>query len=91
MNWALKSCEFALKWKDVSQQDIKLELMPLVNSRNSDYSPAFGNGEYSEMYFTSSREGGLQIKVDERTGEYFSDVMVTKIIRKENGVGRSSC
>jgi peptidoglycan-associated lipoprotein len=77
----LKSCEFAVKWKDLPTR-YKLELMPLVNSRNSDYSPAFGNGEYTEMYFTSSRAGGLTEKIDERTGEPFSDVYFTKINKK---------
>ncbi len=77
----LKSCEFALKWKDVPTR-YKVELMPLVNSRNSDYSPAFGNGEYTEMYFTSSRDGGLTDDVDARTGEAFSDVYLTSINKK---------
>ena len=77
----LKSCEFAVKWKDLPTR-YKVELMPLVNSRNSDYSPAFGNGEYTEMYFTSSRAGGLTDKIDERTGEAFSDVYFTKINKK---------
>tara|TARA_X000000368_G_C23042038_1_gene717414 strand:+ start:667 stop:2682 length:2016 start_codon:yes stop_codon:yes gene_type:complete len=77
----LRSCDFALKWKDVPTR-YKVELMPLVNSRNSDYSPAFGNGEYSELYFTSSREGGLSDKTDARTGENFSDVWFTKINKK---------
>ena len=77
----LKSCEFAVKWKDLPTR-YKVELMPLVNSRNSDYSPAFGNGEYTEMYFTSSRSGGLTDKIDERTGETFSDVYFTKINKK---------
>ena len=77
----LKSCDFALKWKDLPTR-YKVELMPLVNSRNSDYSPAFGNGEYTEMYFTSSRAGGLTDKIDERTGETFSDVYFTKINKK---------
>ena len=77
----LKSCDFAIKWKDVPTR-YKVELMPLVNSRNSDYSPAFGNGEYTEMYFTSSRKGGLTDDVDERTGETFSDVYFTKINKK---------
>lgn len=77
----LKSCNFSLKWKDLPTR-YKVELMPLVNSRNSDYSPAFGNGEYTEMYFTSSRSGGLSDKVDERTGENFSDVWFTKINKK---------
>ena len=77
----LKSCDFAMKWKDLPTR-YKVELMPLVNSRNSDYSPAFGNGEYTEMYFTSSRKGGLTDKVDDRTGEPFSDVYFTKINKK---------
>jgi len=77
----LKSCEFAVKWKDFPTR-YKVELMPVVNSRNSDYSPAFGNGEYTEMYFTSSRAGGLTDKIDERTGETFSDVYFTKINKK---------
>jgi len=77
----LKSCDFALKWKDLPTR-YKVELMPLVNSRNSDYSPAFGNGEYTEMYFTSSRKGGLTDKLDDRTGETFSDVWFTKINKK---------
>jgi peptidoglycan-associated lipoprotein len=77
----LRSCEFAVKWKDFPTR-YKVELMPLVNDRNSDYSPAFGNGEYTEMYFTSSRAGGLTDKIDERTGEPFSDVYLTKINKK---------
>jgi len=77
----LKSCAFALKWKDLPTR-YKVELMPLVNSRNSDYSPAFGNGEYTEMYFTSSRAGGLTDDIDDRTGETFSDVYFTQINKK---------
>ena len=77
----LKSCDFALKWKNTPTR-YKVELMPLINSRNSDYSPAFGNGEYSELYFTSSREGGLTDKTDARTGENFSDVWFTRINKK---------
>ena len=77
----LKSCEFALKWKNLPTR-YKVDLMPLVNSRNSDYSPAFGNSEYTEMYFTSSRLGGFTDKKDERTGEPFTDVYLSKINKK---------
>ena len=77
----LKSCEFALKWKDLPTR-YKVDLMPLVNSRNSDYSPAFGNGEYTEMFFTSTRQGGFTDKLDDRTGEPFADVYFTKINKK---------
>ncbi len=77
----LRSCEFALKWKDIPTR-YKVELMPLVNSRNSDYSPAFGNGEYTEMYFTSSRAGGLTDDIDQITGEAFADIYFTKLNKK---------
>ena len=77
----LRSCQFALEWKDSPTRYI-VELMPVVNSRSSDFSPAFGNGEYTELYFTSSREGGLTDKKDARTGEAFSDVWMTKMDKK---------
>ena len=77
----LRSCNFAVKWKDLPTRYL-VELMPFVNSLSSDYSPAFGNGEYTEMYFTSSRAGGLTDKIDERTGESFSDVYFTKLNKK---------
>ncbi len=77
----LKSCDFVLKWKDVPTR-YKVKLMPIVNSRFSDFSPAFGNGEYSELYFTSTREGGVTDKIDARTGESFSDVWLSKMDKK---------
>ena len=77
----LKSCDFALKWKDIPTR-YKVELMPLVNSRFSDFSPTFGNEDYSELYFTSSRQGGLTDKIDARTGECFSDVWFSKLNKK---------
>ena len=77
----MKSCDFALKWKDIPTR-YKVELMSVVNSRFSDFSPAFGNEDYSELYFTSTREGGLSSKVDSRTGESFSDVWFTKLNKK---------
>ena len=62
----MKSCNFALKWKDIPTR-YQVELMSVVNSRFSDFSPAFGNEDYSELYFTSTREGGLSSKIDART------------------------
>jgi peptidoglycan-associated lipoprotein len=56
--------------------------MPLINSRFSDFSPSFGNGEYSEVFFTSSRSGGLSNKIDDRTGETFTDIYSSKLNKK---------
>ncbi len=77
----LKSCNFALKWQDQPTR-YRVWIMPVVNSRFSDFSPAFGNGDYSELFFTSSREGGLSDKIDARTGESFSDVWSSKLDKK---------
>jgi peptidoglycan-associated lipoprotein len=77
----LRSCQFASEWKDLPTR-YRVELMPVINSRSSDFSPAFGNGEYSELYFTSSREGGITDKKDARTGESFSDVWLSKMDKK---------
>jgi peptidoglycan-associated lipoprotein len=77
----LKSCDFTSKWKDIPTR-YKIQLMPVVNSRFSDFSSAFGNGEYSELYFTSSRKGGVTDKVDPRTGESFSDIWFSKQNKK---------
>ena len=56
--------------------------MPIVNSRYSDFSPAFGNKEYTEIYFASSRKGSTGTEVDERTGESFMDIYKTRIDKK---------
>ena len=77
----LRSCEFTLKWKGVPTR-YQLQLMPGINSRYSDFSPAFGNSDYSELYFTSSREGGQTNKIDERTGEPFTDIWYTRVNKK---------
>ena len=51
----------------------------MLNSKNSDFSPSFGNSDYNEIYFTSSREGGLSEDIDERTGENYTDIYVSKL------------
>ena len=77
----LKSCDFALKWKDIPTRYL-VERMPIFNSRYSDFSPAFGNEDYTEIYFTSSRNEGLTDKIDGRTGEFFVDVWLSKMDKK---------
>jgi len=77
----LKSCEFALKWISKPTR-YKVELMPVINSRNNDYGVAYGNSSYSELFFTSSRKGGLTDDIDPRTGENFSDIYFTKLNKK---------
>lgn len=72
----LRSCDFALKWKDLPTR-YRVKSMPLLNSRYNDFSPTYGDADYSKLYFVSSREGELTDKTDGRTGEYFSDIWFT--------------
>jgi peptidoglycan-associated lipoprotein len=77
----LKSCDYAISWLSKPTR-YQVELMPLINSRFSDFSPSFGNGEYSEVFFTSSRSGGFSNKTDDRTGETFTDIYSSKLNKK---------
>jgi peptidoglycan-associated lipoprotein len=77
----LKSCDYDLSWLSKPTR-YQVELMPLINTRFSDFSPSFGNGEYSEVFFTSSRSGGFSNKIDDRTGETFTDIYSSKLNKK---------
>ena len=77
----VKSCNYSIEWLS-NPTRYKVELMPIINSRYSDFSPSFGNGDYSEIYFTSSRKGGFSDKIDDRTGESFTDIYLTKLDKK---------
>tara|TARA_B100001287_G_C22682244_1_gene531191 strand:+ start:43 stop:2028 length:1986 start_codon:yes stop_codon:yes gene_type:complete len=79
----IKSCEFALKWKDLPTRYI-VENLRFVNSFYNDFSPSFGNSDYSKLFFVSSREGDLSDKKDGRTGQFFSDIWFTELDKQGN-------
>ena len=78
----VKSCQLAMDW-EVNPTRYKVAIMPIVNSRYSDFSPAFGNKDYTEIYFSSSRKGSTGSDIDERTGESFMDIYKTRIDKKK--------
>ncbi len=53
-----------------------------INSRESDFAPAFMNDNYNELVFTSSRDGSTGKEVDKWTDQNFSDLWTAKIDRK---------
>ena len=77
----VKSCQLSVDW-EANPTRYKVAIMPIVNSRFADFSPAFGNKEYTEIYFASSRKGSTGTDVDERTGESFMDIYKTRIDKK---------
>ncbi len=54
-----------------------------INSRESDFAPAFTNDNYNEIVFTSSREGAQGKETDKWTDQNFSDLFLAKLDRKD--------
>ena len=54
-----------------------------INSRESDFAPAFTSDNFNEIVFTSSREGSTGKETDKWTDQNFTDLWVAKIDRKE--------
>ena len=78
----LASCSLAPEWKKSPTRYI-VKKAELFNSRRSDYSPAFGNEDFTQLYFTSTRD---KAKGEERstiTGIKAPDIFVAS--KDENG------
>ncbi|MBI9067464.1 MAG: OmpA family protein [Salinivirgaceae bacterium] len=76
-----ESCTLALEWME-NPTRYKVINMYYFNSKQSDYSPAFGKDDYKQVLFTSSREGGTGNNISDVTGEYYSDIFKTRVDRK---------
>ena len=57
----IRACELALEWVR-NPEAYKVEEMKDLNSRESDFSPAYGRDDYEMIYFTSSRDGASREK-----------------------------
>ncbi|MBC7696496.1 MAG: PD40 domain-containing protein [Burkholderiales bacterium] len=77
----VKSCELAQQWKDAKntpETRLKVENMALINSKESDFAPAYSDKKYNALYFTSTRQGA-QGTIDVTTGQNHSDLYETKL------------
>ena len=52
-----------------------------INSRESDFAPAFTTENYNELVFTSNREGSTGKEIDNWTDHSFTDLFVAKMDR----------
>jgi peptidoglycan-associated lipoprotein len=75
------SCDLAMEWMKFPT-GYTVEEMKFFNSKMNDYSPAFARSDYSEVYFTSSREGSIGKKEHGGTGQSFSDIYESSMDRK---------
>ena len=77
----IKSCQFAINW-EANPTRYVISKSDVLSSPNSDFSPAFGNRDYTKIYFISSRNGSSNNKIDERTGEFFTDIYSSSLNKK---------
>lgn len=77
----VKSCELAQQWKDAKntpETRLKVENMALINSKESDFSPAYADKKFNSLIFTSTRQGATG-SMDITTGQNHSDLYETKL------------
>ncbi len=69
----IKSCKLAMEWTAKPTRFV-VEEEVVLNSPALDFAPAMMDKKDNVILFTSSREGSSGNKVDERSGENFSDL-----------------
>ncbi len=77
----IKSCELAQQWKDATNTPeirLKVENMALINSKESDYSPAYADKKGNKLIFSSNRQGALGA-MDITTGQNHYDLYETAL------------
>ncbi len=77
----VKSCELAQQWKDAKntpETRLKVEPMNLLNSKESDFSPAYADKKYTSLIFTSTRQGATG-SIDVTNGQNHSDLYEAKL------------
>jgi peptidoglycan-associated lipoprotein len=77
----VKSCELAQQWKDAKntpETRLKVENMALLNSKESDFSPAYADKKYTSLIFTSTRQGATG-SIDITNGQNHSDLYEAKL------------
>jgi peptidoglycan-associated lipoprotein len=75
------SCDQSLSWIE-NPTGYQVEEMKFINSKNSDYSPAYSREDYQELYFTSSREETVGNAEHGGTGQSFADIFYSAMDKK---------
>jgi peptidoglycan-associated lipoprotein len=77
----IRSCELAMEWQ-ASPEAYVVEELKEANSKDSDFSPAFGRDDYGLVWFTSSRDDAKGNKEHGTTGQSFTDIFETRLDKK---------
>jgi len=77
----IRSCELAADWLR-NPEAYRVDELKDLNSKESDFSPAYGRDDFGLIYFTSSREGVMGKKTHGATGQNFTDIFESRIDKK---------
>ena len=77
----IRACELAMEWQ-ASPESYNVEELKDVNSRNSDFGPAFGRDDHGLLWFTSSRDDAQGNKEHGATGQSFTDIFESRLDKK---------
>jgi len=77
----IRSCELAVEWLR-NPEAYKVEELKDINSKESDFSPAYGRDDFGMIYFTSSRDGVAGKKTHGATGQNFTDIFESRVDKK---------
>jgi peptidoglycan-associated lipoprotein len=77
----IRACELANEWERNPEQYQITELKEL-NSRETDFGPAYGSDDFGLIYFTSSRDDATGNKRHGATGQNFTDIFETRLDKK---------
>ena len=77
----IRACELALEWQR-NPEAYSVEELKDLNSRESDFSPAYGRDDFGVIYFTSSRDDAAGNKTHGATGQGFTDIFESRIDKK---------
>ena len=77
----IRACELALDWLR-NPEAYKVDELKDLNSRESDFSPAYARDDFGEIYFTSSRDDATGNKTHGATGQNFTDIFESRIDKK---------
>jgi len=72
------SCKLAQDWLE-NPTKFKVNPEKVLNSKESDFSPAYADKLYNTIIFTSTREAATGKDVDNWTGQSFSDLFISKL------------
>jgi peptidoglycan-associated lipoprotein len=77
----IRACELSTEWLRNPEAYQVVELKE-INSKETDFGPAFGSNDYEMIYFTSSRDDAAGSKTHGATGQSFTDIFETRLDKK---------